>query len=140
IETALRTIPGIESESISGGLPVTWTERQRQYEIEGRPPNPDEPLATTTTTVGPEYFRALGALPLSGRAFTEADRDTGAPVAVVNQRLADELWPGQSPVGQHVRFLDRGNAGAWRTIVGVVPNIMQGHTLRQHFNPVVYTP
>jgi ABC-type antimicrobial peptide transport system permease subunit len=48
--------------------------------------------------------------------------------------------PGESPIGEHLRFLESGGASEWRTIVGVVPNIMESDALRQQFKPVVYVP
>src|SRR5262249_23486640 len=116
IESALKTTPGIELESVSGGLPVMSSGPPRPFEIQGRTTDPDEPLIATTMTAGPEYFQVLGLLPLSGRAFNASDNATAAPVAIVNQRLADQLWPGESPIGRHLRFIDPGGVGEWRTI------------------------
>lgn len=139
VEVALRTIPGIEAESVSGSIPIRSGAR-RACEIEGRPSNPDQPLSVISVTAGPEYFQLLGAAPGSGRAFNDGDHASGAPVAIVNQSFATEFWPGESPIGRHLRFIDRGSTAEWLTIVGVVPNIMEGDTLRQQFKPVAYTP
>jgi hypothetical protein len=49
-------------------------------------------------------------------------------------------FAGQQPLGKRLRTTDRNKAGEWRTVVGVVPNIMQGDALRQRFEPLVYVP
>ncbi len=60
----------------------------------------------------------------------------------MNQRFAEAYFPGQSPVGQRIRLYVKRKVGAgpWRTIVGVVSNIMQNEWTRQHFVPAVYLP
>ena len=70
------------------------------------------------------FFDALGIRVLEGRAFDATDRSDGVRVAVINQRLADRYWPGESPLGRRLRAVSmepRQNAPAeWLTIVGVV--------------------
>src|SRR5262249_47034511 len=61
-------------------------------------------------------------------------------VAIVNQSFAAAFWPGESPIGRRFRQMVADQPGEWRTIVGVVKNVMQGDALRQTFRPVVYVP
>ncbi len=94
--------------------------------------------------VGSGYFRALGATVLAGREFNNADDASAVHVAVVNQRFAAKLWPGEDPLGKRLRIYT-GTAGgpmpeAWMTIVGVVSNIIQDDTTRQEFLPLIYMP
>jgi hypothetical protein len=49
--------------------------------------------------VGPGYLRTFGVAPLLGRDFGEDDADQGTIPAVINQRLAETLWPDQLPLG-----------------------------------------
>jgi predicted permease len=140
VRSELDSLPGIEAQTVSSGIPVKFSGRRRTFEIDARAANPDEDLAVLSVTAGTEYFRVLGALPVSGRAFNRDDHAAGAAVAIVNQSFAARFWPGESPVGKRLRFTDGGAAGDWRTVVGVVPNIMEGDALRQEFKPVVYTP
>src|SRR5215510_11702742 len=65
---------------------------------------------------------------------------TSLSVAIVNESFVDTFWAGQPPIGKRLRTTDRDKAGEWRTVVGVVPNIMQGDALRQRFKPLVYVP
>jgi putative ABC transport system permease protein len=77
---------------------------------------------------------------LSGREFTDADRASAVPVAVVNERFAAKFWPGEDPLGKRLRFFNRTTPEAWVTVVGVVSNIIQGDSTRQEFLPLVYLP
>jgi putative ABC transport system permease protein len=90
--------------------------------------------------ISPGYFRTLGARLLSGREFNDADAASGVPVAIVNQLLAAQFWPGEDPLGKRLRFFDRDAPGPWLTVVGVVSNIIQNDANRQRFDPLVYLP
>jgi putative ABC transport system permease protein len=72
--------------------------------------------------------------------FGRGDTATAPPVAIVNQSFAEKYWPGEGAIGKRLRSIDRHIAGEWRTVVGVVPNIMQNDPLRQTFRPLVYVP
>ena len=73
--------------------------------------------------VTPGYFRTMEIPLRAGRDFSPADR-AGAPlVAMVSDRLAARIWPGQNPIGKRLlQGFERGKDGRssqWRTIVGV---------------------
>jgi putative ABC transport system permease protein len=70
--------------------------------------------------VTPGYFEVLGIRVESGRGLTREDVSADAPVAVVSAATARRFWPGETPLGRHVRFV--GDPG-WRTIVGVVADV-----------------
>jgi hypothetical protein len=82
----------------------------------------------------------MGTSAISGREFNDGDDSGALPVAVVNQSFAASFWPGEQALGRRLRTVDRHVHGKWRTVVGVVPNIMQGDATRQSFKPVVYIP
>jgi predicted permease len=91
-------------------------------------------------SIGPAYFRMLGAAVLSGRDFNDADGSSAPPVAIVNQRLATRFWPGEDPLGKRLRLFDGSTPGPWLTVVGVASNIIQNDINRQQFDPVIYLP
>jgi hypothetical protein len=62
------------------------------------------------------------------------------PVAIVNESFAARFWHGEQALGKRLRVKDRNKRSEWRTVIGVVSNIMQGDPLRQHFKPLVYAP
>jgi predicted permease len=140
VQARLRTVPGIDQESLSGGLPVKFASGPRQLEIDDRPAMPGDGRSAAFVTAAPNYFDVVGARMIAGRDFTDDDRETTTPVAIVNERFASVHWPGESPLGKRIRTIDREGAGTWRVIVGVVSNIMNADALRQQFKPLVYVP
>ena len=138
--TRLGAMPGVESVATADGLPACCSNRL-PYELAGAPPADDsrrERLAEMK--ISPGYFRTLGARLLSGREFNDADAASGVPVAIVNQLLAAQFWPGEDPLGKRLRFFNRDAPGPWLTVVGVVSNVIQNDANRQRFDPLVYLP
>ena len=71
---------------------------------------------------------------MSGRDFTQADIDTSARVLLVNQTLARQLWPGESPIGKGTLF-----GRARLEVIGVVGDVRQDG-LRQPPGGAIYVP
>ena len=71
--------------------------------------------------VGPDYLRVLGLETTSGRDLTASDRRGAPRVAMINQRLAVELFADQSPIGHPVFISDRAEQV---DIVGIVPDAL----------------
>ena len=139
LETHLKAVPGVEAASIATAIPVGFGSL-RSFEIEGRPNPSDGGDAVQVLAAGSNYFRVLEASAISGRDFNGADQMTGVPVAIVNQSFAARFFSGEEPLGKRLRTTDRNGSGEWRTVVGVVPNIMQGDATRQRFKPLIYVP
>jgi putative ABC transport system permease protein len=64
---------------------------------------------------------------LAGRAFEAIDVSDAAPVAILNEALAERLFADEDPIGRRVAWTGDvlqfiGMAGGWRTVVGVVNN------------------
>ena len=94
-------------------------------EIEGKEykENKDRPNANFEQ-VTPAYFDALGMKLMEGRRFQDDDLDEKLPVAIVNAAFARKHYGGESPLGRRFRGVDgQGQAGPWRTIIGVVTNV-----------------
>jgi putative ABC transport system permease protein len=79
--------------------------------------------------VTPDYFSTLRMKILKGRAFTDADASSSQPVAIVNQTMAERLWPHQDAVGRRFSYEgaqgpfkseSQGASGPMATVVGVV--------------------
>ena len=136
----LGAMPGVESVATADGLPACCSNRL-PYELAGAPPADDSRHARLAEMkISPGYFRTLEAKLLSGREFNDADGASGVPVAIVNQLLAAQFWPGEDPLGKRLRFFNRDAPGPWLTVVGVVSNVIQNDENRQRFDPLVYLP
>jgi predicted permease len=62
----------------------------------------------------------MGIQLLTGREFNDLDRKGAEPVAVVDENLAHQYWPGEDAVGKRIR---NGSHSPWSTIVGVVAHV-----------------
>lgn len=69
------------------------------------------------------YFDAAGTRILRGRGFRPSDGPGSPPVAVISERLADALWPGQDAVGQRLRLAS--STADPITVVGVAENVKE---------------
>ena len=88
--------------------------------------------------VGPDYFSTLGIPLVAGREFRWPD-DAAAPlVAVVNESMARQFFPGRTAIGQRLGF-GRGKTDTPVEIVGVVRN-SKSSQLSEKERPFVYTP
>jgi len=78
--------------------------------------------------VGPHYFSVLDIPLRAGREFDDGDLPGSAPVAIVSQSLARQLWPGQDPIGRRIRTMEPERPSlspAWRTVVAVTADVYQ---------------
>jgi len=87
------------------------------------------------SAVADDYFATVGTPMLEGRSFTPADRPGSAPVAIVNEIMAETVWPGRSPIGDCVII-----AGSpCRVIVGIAGNTHRSRVRESPFMHV-YMP
>jgi predicted permease len=111
-----RALPGMRAAGLAEMLPLAG-DRSWQVTGKGQVYPKDQHPEAYMRVVTDGYFEALGIHLLSGRVFTEADRASGEPVAIVNETLAHTLWPGQDAIGQFV------TQDGGRRIVGVVADV-----------------
>ncbi len=138
VKTSLEEIPGVESVSITRALPEEGS-GHLPYQLDGTPDVDEQSRPTLRDlTIGADYFRTLGAAVLSGREFNAFDNATGVPVVIVNQRFARQYWPGENPLGKRLRVFEGKTPGPWRSVVGVVPNIIQDTRLET--SALIYLP
>jgi putative ABC transport system permease protein len=83
--------------------------------------------------VAPGFFPTMGARFVSGRGFSDRDREGAQPVVIVNETLARRLWPGRNPLGQLLR-IDGDRTG--REVVGVAGD----RPTRDGPRPFLYEP
>jgi putative ABC transport system permease protein len=93
-----------------------------QFSIPGRAAESERGPIADIAIVDTNYFRAMEVPLIAGRNFTGFDTYQTQPVAVIDQTLAQQYWPGKDPLGQQVKFgFGRGVEGV--AIVGVVGDI-----------------
>jgi putative ABC transport system permease protein len=138
--TRLEGMPGVESVAMADSLPASGSLKLPYQRAGDVPTAEDRRPKLSALKISPAYFRTLKASLLAGREFNDTDVASAVPVAIVNQLLAAEFWPGEDPLGKRLRFFNRNAPGPWLTVVGVVANIIQNDSNRQRFDPVVYMP
>lgn len=139
LQSRLLAVPGVESAALANTRPVDNLRPQR-LEVETRAGETIGPQTVSVPIVGTDYFRTVGATTLSGREFDERDGLTQPPVVTVNESFVARFFPGEDPVGRRLRLYEGEEPGEWRTIVGVVSNIMQSEPTRQRYLPLAYLP
>lgn len=132
----LRGLPEVASVGSNHLLPLSWGNWAFPYLAEGHEPPADAPLPSANfRVVSPGYFETM-RIPLHrGRDFTDADGPRAPDVGIINHALAEELWPGQDPIGKEIQLF--GNAPF--TVVGVVGDIRQTALDRDPL-PEMYVP
>jgi putative ABC transport system permease protein len=138
----LRELPGVESVSGTEDLPLRQFQGSGSaFEVQGRPA--EEPGSEPTADfffVEPRYFETMQIPVLRGRTFTDHDDENSEPAAIINNSLAQRLWPGQEAIGQQLRPL-RPLAGdpslRWYRIIGVVADVKQ-RGLGTEQGPTIY--
>jgi predicted permease len=121
----VRALPGVAAASATSGLPPTQPLVANDTEFEGFAPTPDGPAQNVDfyTGVDDGYFEAMRVAVVEGRSFEPADALAETPVLLVNERVAETFYPGQSPVGRRVR--PGGSGDLWFTVIGVVADVKQ---------------
>ena len=138
---SLRANPQFESAAMTDRFRMTFAP-SGQYEVDGQNylTDRDRPRCNYES-VSDSYFATLGLKLLEGRDFTIDDVDSKQPVAIVNASFARKYWGNQSALGHQVRIFNPAQPQPWRTIVGVVPDmLMQGPFDQQTETAGFYMP
>jgi predicted permease len=99
----VATIRGVESVSWASNMPL-WARVVSGLQVEGRPTRSRTDTPTTiVNTVDRSYFETAGVAIERGRGFTEADQQTSIPVAIVNQKVVNDYWPGDDALGKRIQ-------------------------------------
>jgi predicted permease len=116
----LQSLPGVASAGMVNRLPLAGGAQAAWVEFEDR-----ERQLLPQRIATPDYFSTMGIPLLEGRTFSDRD-DLSAPiVAIVDELVARQMWPGESAIGKRVRFPARPGlaATAWMEVIGVVGHV-----------------
>lgn len=143
VRAQIAALPGVRSVSIEGPhLPAEdWM--GMGFTREDRPET-ESMIPAVVHYVTPGYFETLGITLRHGRPIQAVDTADTPWVMVINQSMADALWPGQSPIGKRLLPGPRipENKNEWTTVVGVVPDVQHSGLIRDEERPAfnVYQP
>jgi putative ABC transport system permease protein len=120
----VRQLPGVEGVGCTIILPMSGSNTDSSFAIEGRSvggkePTPDEEIRIIT----PDYFRVLKTPLVRGRFFADSDNADAPPVTIINDALARKYWQNQDALGKRITLDDPRKDPKWLTIVGIVRGI-----------------
>jgi predicted permease len=141
IEERLNALPGVQGSGLALYNPLTdnWGEL---ILVAGHPaPKMSEEAGASWDRVSANYLQNFGIPLLRGRAFTAADNENSAPVAIVNQAFVRRFFKsGEDPLNQHFGLDLPENAGTFR-IIGIVRDAkFAGFGLTRPARPMFYVP
>jgi len=134
----VKTLPGVRTAALGAAMPfemnITFG-----IDIKGAPSPDGRPRPTSADFVGPEFFATAGIPVVQGRAFNADDRETSAPVAIINQAFARRYLRNMNPLTTCIGGGGPGDDNACAQIVGVVADAHYGDVTREP-EPFMYRP
>ena len=107
-------------------LPLSEAFAWTPITVEGRVPLAGEKfLNADERIVGGHYFEAMGIPLRRGRFFNQQDDMTKPVVVLVDEFMANQLWPGQDPIGKRIHIVEYQSKDPWQTVIGVVGRVKQ---------------
>jgi len=122
----LEHSPGAIAAGGVTSLPLSEAFAWTPITVEGRVPLPGEKfLNADERLVSGHYFEAMEIPLRRGRLFNEQDDMTKPVVVIVDEYMADQLWPGQDPIGKRIHIVELPSKDPWQTVIGVVGRVKQ---------------
>jgi predicted permease len=142
----LKGMPDADQVALTDSVPLSALAGGYVYDAENHPRDARQgALLATGRKVTPGYFAALGLTLAHGRLLDEQDLSGSTRAVVINQRMAERLWPHQDPIGKHLLSVgDEPQPTVWVpekavTVEGVVNNTHE-NGLATDFGEEVYLP
>lgn len=138
----IRVLPGVVAAAAVTGFPLADAAPDGTFIVDrpvvGAPGERSAHFFYWAVTPG--YFETMRLTVTRGRTFRGTDGGSAPAVVIVNERLADRYWPGENPIGRHVRETwDSAPPGSWKEVVGVVRNVPL-RSLDEEPQPEAYFP
>jgi predicted permease len=100
----VRRLPGVRGAALASAAPGSGPQGDRVFTILERPaPSYSLQYDAMTLTADPQYFSVMQIPLLRGRVFTEHERLDNAHYVIVSKQFVDQFFPGDDPIGKHVR-------------------------------------
>jgi predicted permease len=131
---SIKSVPGVESASVSVGIPLEGPGIGMPFTIAGQPEfaDPSQRPGAGFMMVTPDYYKTFGIQMIRGRAFTDQDTAATVRVAVVNEKFVQKFFKDKDPLQQRLMVEELipgvtklGAAVSWQ-IVGVFHNVRAG--------------
>ncbi|HXZ18798.1 MAG TPA: FtsX-like permease family protein, partial [Candidatus Acidoferrales bacterium] len=133
---AARAVPGIEAAAVALNPPLSGGFLRTVFAAD-KDSLPDyRGSLTNIESVSAGYFETLHIPLVSGRTFSEFDREGNGLVAIANEAMVRHFWPGENPIGKRWHFFGE---TAMREIVGIVRDVALNQ-LGEPPQPIAYLP
>jgi predicted permease len=141
LEERLTHVPGIQGVGLALYNPLTDNWGELVLVAGHAPPKLGDNAGASWDRVSAHYLQNLGMTMKRGRAFTEADNETTAPVAIVNEAFVARFFKSdEDPIGQHFGLDEPANVGTY-TIIGVIRDAKwASFQLQRPARPMFYVP
>ena len=117
---ALRDVPGIESATISGDIPLNGGNRTLYARGDREVPPIEKRANAPSHDMAPGYFRTWGIPLLAGREFNEHDTADSQKVCLISQAGAKKVYPNENPIGKTLLV---SSLGVPYEIVGIIGDV-----------------
>src|SRR5262249_42623673 len=97
MEDRVRVLPGVQSVSIAATVPMGYSNEASHVYAEGHDLGKETAPVAFYNIVDPAYFTTMRIPLLRGRLLTKQDTEKTPKVAVINEAMANKLWPNQDP-------------------------------------------
>src|SRR5467141_3082999 len=117
---ALHEVPGLESVTVSGDIPLAGGNRTLFARADRDVPPIEQRASAPSHDIAPDYFKTWGIPLLAGREFDEHDTADGQKVCLISQAGAKKVFPNENPIGKTLLVT---SAATPVEIVGVVGDV-----------------
>jgi putative ABC transport system permease protein len=122
----VQHLPGVISAGYSTSVPLSWKGGTSGFFPEGiQEPIPGMAYDANHREVSADYLKTMNIPLRQGRYFDQRDNESSMPVAIVNETMARQYWPGQNAVGRRFKVGDPQDDIPWVEIVGIVADVRQ---------------
>jgi putative ABC transport system permease protein len=119
-------LPGVVAAGYSTSVPLAWKGGTSGFYPEGlQSPIPGMAYDSNHRQVTTNYLKAMNIPLRQGRYFESSDNAQSVPVAIINETMARQYWPGENVLGRRFKLGDPQEDTPWMEIVGVVADVRQ---------------
>jgi macrolide transport system ATP-binding/permease protein len=105
----MSSVPGVQSAALAATVPMGEVQLGGEIFVEGRPPVSGQPRDSAGDNyVSPQYFDVMRIPLLRGRAFNDGDKQNSQHVAIINEKMREQYWPKDDPIGRRFTMTDSG--------------------------------
>ena len=137
---SVNALPTVREAGVGSNLPLTGRAAWMAVNSERRWNEGNvERVPALQRVAHPSFFGALDVPLLDGRLFDSRDNAEAPARVLINQTLAERLWPGETAIGKLITTSREPNADSWIEVIGVVGDVKY-QSMEADPEPQVYQP